>query len=627
MEEERGVSVLEKVGQGHCEADGTLQLGTLLKWMDLTACLAAEKHCRANCVTLSMDEVHFPSDHPLRAGHVVSLHGQVNNAFNTSMEVGVTVRSESAAAAGRPTVCLAFFIFVALDASGKKLPVPPVRPDSFDERLEFALAAERRKVRLKRKLLEQEVLRASFRARCASFDARTPPHRALPSARAPREPLLSASSTQIVLPHHANHHGNTFGGQIMAWMVELAGVLAGRQARAAALPHHAALPLALHVEAIDGLQFLAPSRAGDRIHLRADVNRVFSRSMELSLTVQAYDVSGENVRHINAGFLVVEALGPDGTPLDLRPSTPPDASVNPDGAVRHEGAHSRRLLRSLRTQMRSLHAGAMTWAESLVEEMCISNVWGVLRLHHAPHWTELHPPLAPLAPPHVRVEACAHAWGLPLLAFRLTMAVKAAADEAFALLTSVARRGEWDVLFRDGRVVRTLDEANVITHQVFEPLSSAADRPHDYALLTSWRRESEGSYAIASRSIVIDEVPVQPQYQRGEVLPSGWLIEPHDGSSDEADEKTVITYVIQMKADLLGVEVNLESARRVAHILLPSILSLHAALDGPAAAGGSAPAAEGAGAEAGGDEGAIGTRKQKFRSIRERLRAMLSASS
>ena len=24
--------------------------------------------------------------------------------------------------------------------------------------------------------------------------------------------------TELVLPQHANHHGNTFGGQVMAWM-------------------------------------------------------------------------------------------------------------------------------------------------------------------------------------------------------------------------------------------------------------------------------------------------------------------------------------------------------------------------------------------------------------------------
>lgn len=30
--------------------------------------------------------------------------------------------------------------------------------------------------------------------------------------------VTRVESTELVLPPHANHHGNTFGGQIMAWM-------------------------------------------------------------------------------------------------------------------------------------------------------------------------------------------------------------------------------------------------------------------------------------------------------------------------------------------------------------------------------------------------------------------------
>lgn len=105
-----------------------------------------------------MDEVHFPSnDLKVAVGQALALRGAVNNAFNTSMEVGVTVTTESLATGESATVCLAFFIFVALDAEGRKCRVEPVVPESFEEKHEFALAVERRKVRLKRKQLEQEV--------------------------------------------------------------------------------------------------------------------------------------------------------------------------------------------------------------------------------------------------------------------------------------------------------------------------------------------------------------------------------------------------------------------------------------------------------------------------------------
>ena len=35
----------------------------------------------------------------------------------------------------------------------------------------------------------------------------------------------------------------------------------------------------------------------------------------------------------------------------------------------------------------------------------------------------------------------------------------------------------------------------------------AVTKTHDYSLLQSWRREGEGCYIIASRSVTLDEVP------------------------------------------------------------------------------------------------------------------------
>ena len=55
--------------------------------------MAAERHCHINCVTISMDDLQIENDVAL--GDIEMLVGQVNNAFNTSMEVGVTVQSES----------------------------------------------------------------------------------------------------------------------------------------------------------------------------------------------------------------------------------------------------------------------------------------------------------------------------------------------------------------------------------------------------------------------------------------------------------------------------------------------------------------------------------------------------
>lgn len=38
--------------------------------------------------------------------------------------------------------------------------------------------------------------------------------------------LTHVQSIELVQPPHANHHGNTFGGQIMAWMETVASISA-----------------------------------------------------------------------------------------------------------------------------------------------------------------------------------------------------------------------------------------------------------------------------------------------------------------------------------------------------------------------------------------------------------------
>ena len=78
-----------------------------------------------------MDNLYIENEVPL--GDTVVLIGQVNNAFNTSMEVGVQVTSESRITGRVQVVCSAFFMFVALDSNGKKQRVQPVVAESVEE--------------------------------------------------------------------------------------------------------------------------------------------------------------------------------------------------------------------------------------------------------------------------------------------------------------------------------------------------------------------------------------------------------------------------------------------------------------------------------------------------------------
>lgn len=125
---------------------GSLFGGKLMSWIDLVASVAAKRHCRRTVVTVSMDRLDFKS--PARVGDLVVLNAQVNRAFRTSMEVGVNAFTENLRTGERIKTASAYLTFVALDDDGKPAPVPPVEPETEEEKRRFTEAGMRRKRRI-----------------------------------------------------------------------------------------------------------------------------------------------------------------------------------------------------------------------------------------------------------------------------------------------------------------------------------------------------------------------------------------------------------------------------------------------------------------------------------------------
>ena len=124
---------------------GNLLGGTLMHWIDLAAALAAHRHARAYVVTASIDHLDFLV--PVHVGDLVILRSSVNRAFKTSMEIGVQVLVENYIASTRSPVSSAYLTFVAVDRTGHRLPVPPVVPESEDEKRRYEDAIRRREIR------------------------------------------------------------------------------------------------------------------------------------------------------------------------------------------------------------------------------------------------------------------------------------------------------------------------------------------------------------------------------------------------------------------------------------------------------------------------------------------------
>jgi acyl-CoA hydrolase len=87
---------------------------------------------------------------------VLVLRGHVNRAFGTSMEIGVRVEAENPITGERRHTATAYLTFVALDAAGNRMPVPPLVPETEAEQRRFDQAARRRAWRLERRALRQE---------------------------------------------------------------------------------------------------------------------------------------------------------------------------------------------------------------------------------------------------------------------------------------------------------------------------------------------------------------------------------------------------------------------------------------------------------------------------------------
>jgi acyl-CoA hydrolase len=137
---------------------GALLGGTLMHWIDLAGALAAHRHSRNYVVTASIDHLDFLV--PVQVGDMVILRSSVNRVFHTSMEVGVKVWVENYLAGTRRHVSSAYLTFVAVDRHSRHLPVPPVVPETDEEKRRFEDAGRRREARqveIERKRLVRSV--------------------------------------------------------------------------------------------------------------------------------------------------------------------------------------------------------------------------------------------------------------------------------------------------------------------------------------------------------------------------------------------------------------------------------------------------------------------------------------
>lgn len=120
--------------------------GVILSLVDRVAAVAAIRHARQPCVTVSVDRVDFHE--PIYLGELVTARASVNFVGRTSLEVGVRIEAENLMTGARRHTNSCYVVFVAIDRNGRPVPVAPVVPETEEQRRWYAAAQERRRRRL-----------------------------------------------------------------------------------------------------------------------------------------------------------------------------------------------------------------------------------------------------------------------------------------------------------------------------------------------------------------------------------------------------------------------------------------------------------------------------------------------
>lgn len=121
---------------------GILLGGKLVNWMDIAAAITAQMHAGNICVTAEISKVGFSQS--AKVGDVLVIKSIVTRAFNTSMEVYVSVNRISFNGDKSSLIADGYFHFVSIDKKGRPKKVPALLPQSKEEKIAYEAAMKRK---------------------------------------------------------------------------------------------------------------------------------------------------------------------------------------------------------------------------------------------------------------------------------------------------------------------------------------------------------------------------------------------------------------------------------------------------------------------------------------------------
>jgi acyl-CoA hydrolase len=130
---------------------GTAFGGAIVAWIDMVAAMVAQRHCGKEVVTAGIDSLIFKE--PIRVGDHVILKASINYVGTSSMEIGVQVSREDPYTGEQVIATTAHLTFVALDENKRPTDVPPILPETEQEKRRYENAKLR--VQARKELLRK----------------------------------------------------------------------------------------------------------------------------------------------------------------------------------------------------------------------------------------------------------------------------------------------------------------------------------------------------------------------------------------------------------------------------------------------------------------------------------------
>lgn len=140
--------------------------------------------------------------------------------------------------------------------------------------------------------------------------------------------------THLILPPDTNHHGSIFGGKVLAYIDEIAGIAGMKHSKGEVV-----------TASLDSVDFLSAAYAGDILELEAVVTSTGKTSMEVYVKVMSLNIKTGEKKLTTESFVTMVAIDDDGKPKvvpEVYPETEEEEQLYKAGLERQKQRKEKR---------------------------------------------------------------------------------------------------------------------------------------------------------------------------------------------------------------------------------------------------------------------------------------------